>query len=780
MKCKSNHPVSIICGIVLMLAALPLHAATNYVAQHTGGTYDGASWATAFTNVQEAVTAGGSDSVILVAGGTYALPASLSITATNILVKGGYEGVGAGPGNHDPALWSTTLSRGGTTAHRTVQITGGHDARIEDLIITGGNVNEGAGVRIDGASQRVVLENCTIRGNSYSANTGTTLSGGGVYIEAGTSAKLVGCTVADNSMSQTRDSAPAARGGGIYSAGELVLSDCIVVNNLLSHVSSETTRSEGMGIYVAGGALELFNVLVSGNSSTMKTIPGGAVRVASGTATLVNCTVADHGFAGLVQAGSSAVSITNSILYSNWGDVVGTATVGFSNIESEDFGGSNISSDPHFEYGYYLSPSSPSAGAGSATASSLGLATYAKNSAGDVYEPLETVNMGFHYPTGFDLLYPDVYVDPTGDDALNDGKSAGQPFSSITNALAKAHHGTRIHLAAGEYTTTTETFPLNISDKFGISITGTNSSATRINASGSKQRVMTILRAHRLVISGVTITGGSGTTGAGVRIDDTQNIQIEDSIVSDNKFEAKVSSMRGGGLYAGSGSELVIYNCIFRGNVVWNQHDPSSYRAYGGGLWSGGRLVVRDSVITNNTVRQGQTVSLPGGSGIHFEGDRLEVINSLLVSNIDYSRPAGAVQVVAGTAALSSLTVADNGSAGIRGLGGTVGVENSILWGNGIDSTGVVSIAYSCVSNSTDFVDGGHNITETPPFPLFIDASAADYRLADNSPCINAGINRTWMTTATDLSGMRRIMAGSVDMGVYEWEPPSSTVLFIK
>ena len=157
MKNILNHASSIICGLLLLSASEGLHAATNYVALHSGGTYDGTSWATAFTNVQEAVTTGGANGVVLIAGGTYALPAALTINQTNILVRRGYEGVGVGPGNHDPAQWPTTLSRGGAS-QRIVTISGGHDTRLEHVSITGGNVNEGAGVRFEGSSERVTLD----------------------------------------------------------------------------------------------------------------------------------------------------------------------------------------------------------------------------------------------------------------------------------------------------------------------------------------------------------------------------------------------------------------------------------------------------------------------------------------------------------------------------------------------------------------------------------------------------------------------------------------------
>ncbi len=127
-----------------------------------------------------------------------------------------------------------------------------------------------------------------------------------------------------------------------------------------------------------------------------------------------------------------------------------------------------------------------------------------------------------------------------------------------------------------------------------------------------------------------------------------------------------------------------------------------------------------------------------------------------------------------GTVELSSLTLVGNGTAGLRRTGGTVNAVNTILWGNGVDSTGAVTLAYSCVSNSTDYVDGGHNVTGNPRF-----AGAADYRLLEGSSCINQGLNRPWMTGASDLAGERRVMAARVDFGAYEWVPPLGTLVIV-
>ena len=52
--------------------------------------------------------------------------------------------------------------------------------------------------------------------------------------------------------------------------------------------------------------------------------------------------------------------------------------------------------------------------------------------------------------------------------------------------------------------------------------------------------------------------------------------------------------------------------------------------------------------------------------------------------------------------------------------------------------------------------------------PMFVDFAREDFRLRSDSPCFNTGTNQDWMRNAVDLDGRRRLMYGTVDMGVYE------------
>jgi hypothetical protein len=61
--------------------------------------------------------------------------------------------------------------------------------------------------------------------------------------------------------------------------------------------------------------------------------------------------------------------------------------------------------------------------------------------------------------------------------------------------------------------------------------------------------------------------------------------------------------------------------------------------------------------------------------------------------------------------------------------------------------------------------------------PSFVNQATADLRLQSNSPCINSGQN-AYVFGNTDLDGNPRVVGGTVDMGAYEFQSPSSSISY--
>lgn len=83
-------------------------------------------------------------------------------------------------------------------------------------------------------------------------------------------------------------------------------------------------------------------------------------------------------------------------------------------------------------------------------------------------------------------------------------------------------------------------------------------------------------------------------------------------------------------------------------------------------------------------------------------------------------------------------------------------------------------VFYSCASDLTDGENG--NLSCNPKF------SRDGFSLMAKSPCRNAGENQPWMfeELAGDISGVKRILGGTVDMGAFECQRPLPSLLFLK
>jgi len=245
------------------------------------------------------------------------------------------------------------------------------------------------------------------------------------------------------------------------------------------------------------------------------------------------------------------------------------------------------------------------------------------------------------------------------------------------------------------------------------------------------------------VLSGFTITNGH-TVASGTANYDTRgggvNMYGGSGVVSNCVIVGNASGDSGGGTHYGS-----LYDCTLTGNSAFD---------FGGGSYEG---TLNRCVLIRN-------VAGTGGGG----NSAGTLNNCVLIGNTADSVGGGSSSAV-----LNDCTLVGN-SAGTWAGGSYLGaLTNCIVYFNSAGTSNNVygsSLSYSC---TTPDPGGSGNITNDPQF---VDAGsgygtnhvAGNYRLTAWSPCVDAGQNATWMSTATDLDGTNRIIGGTVDMGAYE------------
>jgi hypothetical protein len=242
------------------------------------------------------------------------------------------------------------------------------------------------------------------------------------------------------------------------------------------------------------------------------------------------------------------------------------------------------------------------------------------------------------------------------------------------------------------------------------------------------------------------------------------------------------SKGHGGGVYAASGVSMIMTDCQVITNTAQgsgNQNDSG----YGGGFYfaSGSTSVITRTVISRNRAFSADVDGVDYGGGLFNNGGRVTLRNCLVVRNDSDEKGDG---IYSGGALMDILncTVADNAGIGIEVVSGSVGITNSIIWGNGDDLTGTVSVAYSAIGTADDFWTNQVNgcIAENP---LFVDtvyyhlqSRVGNYlggtfsggtgwgTSLSQSPCIDSGYpdpSKPWRGVEPDPNG------GRSNMGAY-------------
>jgi predicted outer membrane repeat protein len=275
-----------------------------------------------------------------------------------------------------------------------------------------------------------------------------------------------------------------------------------------------------------------------------------------------------------------------------------------------------------------------------------------------------------------------------------------------------------------------------------------------------------------------TINNNAATeySAGGIYFGSSCETTVTDTVISNNS-----AAQHGGGAYVGaSGSEVVFIRCTFAGNSA----TENAGALYVDGCTCGSDVLLdRCQLIANSADADGGAVYGTGYSLVQLR-------SSLLIGNSAGSN-GGAIRANDdGENESYNCTFAHNTAGRFGGaISGYNAVVNSILWYNA-DSTGQTGassqitggrtgspgIHYCCIQNLTS---GGIGIIDDDP--MFIDPDGPDdtpgngdenFRLQEDSPCINRGDNTHVAPDSNDLDDNPRILGARVDMGAYEYPHP--------
>jgi hypothetical protein len=277
---------------------------TYYVdAAAPGPTFNGSSWADAYTTIQaaQAVAKGGDQ--ILVSQGTYYPGASRSSSFTlvsGVDIYGGYAGYGAASPNAENPLQFTSILSGdigtvGNNSDNTYHVVTAADVTtattLDGFTITLGNAN-GSSTNADGGGLYASILGPTLVDCTFLNNTASN-DGGGAYV-AGTSTNNEGSGMFFNCVFASNSATLGAGDYGNYAAQ--MFTNCTFTTNAAS--------SLGRAIYASNVAATLYNCILWADTGS-----SGAEINTNGTTVTATYSDIQGGFTGTGNINSNPVFI---------------------------------------------------------------------------------------------------------------------------------------------------------------------------------------------------------------------------------------------------------------------------------------------------------------------------------------------------------------------------------------------------------------------------------------------------------------------------------------
>jgi len=362
----------------------------------------------------------------------------------------------------------------------------------------------------------------------------------------------------------------------------------------------------------------------------------------------------------------------------------------------------------------------------------------------------------------------DLFVSPEGDNSksgLSETEALKDIFIATMKIKTESSGPRTIHLLEGTYSSSSnaELFPVFLPDY--TLLKGSSPGSVFLDAE-EQNTVVRLLEKSNILLSGMTIQGGSNILGGGIRCEES-NLSLKDVVISDNE------AWRGGAIYASNSTlSLCDAQVIENTSRVSNGNSPQTPGIY---------MFLSDAMIENSVIAENEALGFviyPTGIGLDCLYSGILLRNSTVTGNTSNNYGSYQPYWPAGVSFYESKPI----------------LINSIIFGNypkevhfETSEPDTITVSYSDIrggmggiilsgdSSYVNWLEG--NIDEDP---LFAGEGEHPFMLSATSPCRNAGTPDTtgMLLPLRDLAGGPRIWDDRIDIGAYEWNNVSINEFF--